>query len=108
MDINFFYIWLECKGLKLLELSKSIKHYFEKDFMSTMILVAIFGPVLSHVLLLLTTRYIRKLTVSISNNIESSNMIHIDLEGLIIINEAGNKAQKSRKKIRRCTKYLNK
>ena len=109
MDISFLFSWLERKGLKLLESSKSMKHNFKKDFMNLMILVAIFGPFLSYVLLLLTTRYRRKLTVSVENDIKSSNMFQIDLEELIIMNEAGNKAQKRRKtKTRRCTKYLSK
>ena len=109
MDISFLFSWLERKGLKLLESSKSMKHNFKKDFMNLMILVAIFGPFLSYVLLLLTTRYRRKLAVSVENDIESSNMFQIDLEELISMNEAGNKAQKRRKiKTRRCTKYLSK
>ena len=109
MDVTFLFSWLERKGLKLLESSKSIKHHFKKDFMNTMILVAIFGPILSYVLLLLTTRYRKKLTVSVENDIESLNMFQIDLEELIIMNEAGNKAQNRRKiKKRRCTKYLSK
>ena len=65
---------VRAQGLKLLESSKYIKHYIKEDFMNTMILVVIFGPVLSYVLLLLTTRYRKKLTISVVNSIESSSM----------------------------------